>query len=152
MILYQTWGPRKPIIHANFVLDHSLKRKSNFLQKFDFIWKLFNAFKTKSFFLVFSLLIHSINSQQVDKQETRNPSQKHNPYFVKNFQELWTTEFCFPASFSLFQPSKRVQGVRLSKDASLLLIKASRIVPYTCIHIQFFFIFALLLSAHFNWF
>src|ERR1044072_7353889 len=83
-----------------------IKEKIKFSPKFDFYLKIIQCtFKTKSFFLLFPLLIPSINSQQAVSQRTRNPSPYNNPHFAKNFHKLLKIEFYFAATLSQNHPS-----------------------------------------------
>ena len=75
-------------------------------QIFKKIWfvlkRKYCTFITQSFFTLFAILIHSINTKHYAQQETRNPSSKHNPYSCKKLQETSKIEFYFPANFKVF--------------------------------------------------
>ena len=131
VILYHAWGPRKPKILTNFVHDHPFKRKSNFFQKFDFIWKSLNAFQIKSFCLVFPLSNPSINTKQVHKTRGGNPSPIHSPHFAKNFHKLLKIRIL---SCSHSQPKPSIQTCsRGSQESETTLARSQsiqdRVIP-----------------------
>ena len=84
-------------------------------QIFKKIWfvlkRKYCTFITQSFFTLFAILIHSINTKHYAQQETRNPSPCTNPYFAKKFLKVVKIVFEFPASFRPIWGSKRVQEV-----------------------------------------
>src|ERR1051325_8810229 len=104
----------------------------------------------KSFFILFPLSNSSINTKHHSQPQTRNPSQRTNPYFAKFSQELSIFEFYIPVTFSHQKPLLCLQEVSLSKYTPLPWVKTSRIEPYTCIHIQLFLDFAYYYSVCFN--
>ena len=69
------------------------------------IWFLFEKYwmlQIKSFFTLFPLSNSSINTKHHSQPQTRNPSQRTNPYSCKNFQETWKNRVLVS---SHFQPS-----------------------------------------------
>ena len=150
MDFYQAWGPRKPTKQANFVLAHAWKETSNFKKIWFYLKGINFTLNTISFFTLFALIPHSINTQHTHKTRGRNPSPLKQPYFLKNSSKLAKFVFLFPATFSHPKPFHCVPEVIWSKYTSLPMVETAWIVPYMFIHIQNFLDFAFLLSVCFN--